>query len=43
MFCTRSQKKILGGTSFFDPAPPATAIGKGRWTRCEVAQPLHPI
>ena len=24
MFCTRSQKKILGGTSFFDPAPPAT-------------------
>ena len=24
MFCTRSRKKILDGTSFFDPAPPAT-------------------
>jgi hypothetical protein len=25
MFCSRSRKKILGGTSFFNPAPPATA------------------
>src|SRR6516165_9677486 len=24
MFCTRSRKKIRDGTSFFDPAPPAT-------------------
>jgi hypothetical protein len=23
MFCTRSRKKILDGTSFFDPALPA--------------------
>jgi hypothetical protein len=24
MFCTRNLKKILGGPSFFDPAPRAT-------------------
>ena len=39
MFCTRSQKKILGGTSFFDPAPPATGYREREMARCEVAQP----
>ena len=39
MFCTRSQKKILGGPSFFDPAPRATAYRGREMDPCEIAQP----
>src|SRR6516162_4559903 len=38
MLYTRSRKKTLDGTSFFDLGPLPRGIRKGRWTRCEVAQ-----
>jgi hypothetical protein len=44
MFCMRSRRKILGKSSFFNPAPPATAHQEREMDALRTRSALvHPI